>query len=233
MEKLLINNIYHAIEGEGARIGTPQVFVRLQGCTVGCLNCDSKETWEFKGEPVEVDEIKKQIDSITGGNKYYWISLTGGDPLHPKHEAGLIELARKLKENHYLLNIEASGTRFPKELFSYMDFISCDFKTPSTGVRTPYKVLEDVMLEFRGRYQIKSVISDRRDFDAAVKMYQELFEKTGEKPTWFLTPCFETGSDAPVALMNDIYSWVRECPSDFRVIAQQHKFVYGSMRLDV
>ena len=44
-----LNSIYPATEGEGVHIGTPQIFVRYQGCKVGCLNCDSRDTWAFRG----------------------------------------------------------------------------------------------------------------------------------------------------------------------------------------
>lgn len=232
MSKLLVNRIYHAIEGEGARIGMPQIFIRLQGCTVGCLNCDSMETWAFNGEPVTIETIKEQVDKLTNKIQGHWVSLTGGDPLHPKHEQGLIALSKLLKDAGYKLNIEASGTRVPEELFSYMDYISCDFKTPSTGVRTQQKTLEKLLDNYDGKYQIKSVVSDRRDFDATLEMYQNL-AKNYKDIIWYITPCFETGESAPVERIKDIYQWVSEYPSYFRVVAQQHKFVFGSDRLDV
>ena len=49
-EKHLINSIYRATEGEGVFVGRPQIFVRYQGCAIGCINCDSKDTWEFDKE---------------------------------------------------------------------------------------------------------------------------------------------------------------------------------------
>lgn len=232
METLLINNIYHAIEGEGARIGHPQVFIRLQGCTIGCINCDSKETWEFSGTPKPIESIISDIKKITNNQQGYWVSITGGDPLHIKHEKGLLALCERLKAQGYFVNIEASGTRVVDSLFSQVDFISCDFKTPSTGVKTSYQVLKKVIENYPHKYQIKSVISHREDFMASVEMYERLL-KEGLKAHWFLTPCFETGELIPQKLIQDIYSWVRDYPSYFRVVSQQHKFIYGSTRRDV
>jgi 7-carboxy-7-deazaguanine synthase len=40
-----VNDLYPAIQGEGVMTGTPMVIVRLQGCAVGCVWCDTKETW--------------------------------------------------------------------------------------------------------------------------------------------------------------------------------------------
>ena len=43
---LLVNEIFETIQGEGAHSGTPAVFIRLQGCPVGCPWCDTKHTWQ-------------------------------------------------------------------------------------------------------------------------------------------------------------------------------------------
>ena len=99
MTRLYTNSIYLATEGEGLWIGSPQIFVRLQGCLIGCSNCDSKDTWSFDegGEWMEIDEILSAVHRVGLDGKIRRVSLTGGDPLHPKYEAGLIELAKVLK----------------------------------------------------------------------------------------------------------------------------------------
>lgn len=38
--------MFETIQGEGVFTGVPAVFVRLQGCPVGCAWCDTKQTWE-------------------------------------------------------------------------------------------------------------------------------------------------------------------------------------------
>jgi 7-carboxy-7-deazaguanine synthase len=50
MTKLLVNEVFESIQGEGAFTGLPSIFVRLQGCPVGCPWCDTKHTWEVKSE---------------------------------------------------------------------------------------------------------------------------------------------------------------------------------------
>ncbi len=40
-----VNEIFQTIQGEGVFTGAPAVFVRLQGCPVGCSWCDTKHTW--------------------------------------------------------------------------------------------------------------------------------------------------------------------------------------------
>ena len=98
---LSINSIYKATEGEGINIGRPQVFVRFQGCFVGCVNCDSKDTWAFSDSDQDKWTLTKAIDeiwSLSGEGSLTWISITGGDPLHPKNVPGVEALTKELKK---------------------------------------------------------------------------------------------------------------------------------------
>lgn len=232
MSSLMINRIYYAVEGEGVRIGTPQIFLRLQGCRIGCKNCDSRETWNFQGPKETIEAILARINKLSKGQRNFWVSITGGDPLDPAHRDGLVALCQRLKEEQYCINVEASGMRFVPEIFSLVDFISCDYKTPSTGVRGSLKSLEKLVLTYPEKYQIKSVISNEDDFKAVQKAYGQLREYIKRDIIWVLTPCFETGETPPRDKVDRLFQKVISSPH-FRVIAQQHKFIYGSKRLDI
>ena len=93
----LINSIYRATEGEGIHLGTPQIFVRFQGCTIGCLNCDSMDTWEFEGFNSTLDEVWQRVWNESFDGRIKRVSITGGDPLHPKHVPAVLELVTFLK----------------------------------------------------------------------------------------------------------------------------------------
>mgnify|MGYP003664071811 FL=1 len=45
-----INEIFETLQGEGSFTGQPSIFIRLQGCPVGCSWCDTKHTWEVSPE---------------------------------------------------------------------------------------------------------------------------------------------------------------------------------------
>ena len=159
MTTLLINSIYRATEGEGIHIGIPQIFVRFQGCHVGCVNCDTKETWDF--DPAftkSFDEVIEQIEVLSQG-LIKRVSITGGDPLHPSHVPSLIDLVKELKTLGYFINIEAAGTRIVKEVFDLVDFISYDFKTPSTEVKTSKELLVKFLNEYGSKSQVKAVVA--------------------------------------------------------------------------
>ena len=41
-----INEMFQTLQGEGYFTGVPAIFIRLQGCPVGCAWCDTKHTWD-------------------------------------------------------------------------------------------------------------------------------------------------------------------------------------------
>ena len=84
-----LNSIFKSSEGEGIFIGRPQVFVRFQGCKIGCFNCDSKNTWSFQNNKrLDVKEVLQEILELSTGIKGHnlkRVSITGGDPLDEKN----------------------------------------------------------------------------------------------------------------------------------------------------
>jgi 7-carboxy-7-deazaguanine synthase len=174
-ENHLINSIYRATEGEGIFLGRPQVFVRYQGCTVGCLNCDSKDTWEFtKSMGIGLESILERVHIEGHNGMIRNVSITGGDPLHPSHVPHVLELVKALKMKGYFINIEAAGTRVVDEIFDLVDYISFDIKTPSTGVKTPLKNIQKMNSQYKNKFQLKAVVADRLDFDYVLDTYKTL-----------------------------------------------------------
>lgn len=229
MKNQLINSIYRATEGEGIFLGRPQIFVRYQGCAVGCLNCDSKDTWEFdKSTGVDLEEILEKVHTEGFNGLIKNVSITGGDPLHPAHVPHVLELVKALKERGYFINIEAAGTRVVDEIFDLVDYISFDMKTPSTGVKTPLKNIQKMIAQYQSKFQLKAVVFDRKDFDTVLDAYKTLAstENSLNFP-WVLTPCFNNEEDFPLKRFTNVLSWNEESGGFFRVIGQQHKWIFG------
>ncbi|MCM2679362.1 7-carboxy-7-deazaguanine synthase QueE [Echinimonas agarilytica] len=121
--KYPVNEVFQTIQGEGVHSGVPSLFVRLQGCPVGCSWCDTKHTWDVLKED-EVDThviISKRLDSpqytqLTGSElialfqkqnfKASHVVITGGEPCM----YDLSELTDTLIEAGYSIQIETSGT---------------------------------------------------------------------------------------------------------------------------
>jgi 7-carboxy-7-deazaguanine synthase len=227
MTTLLINSVYRATEGEGIHIGIPQIFVRYQGCHIGCVNCDSKETWDFDPAfTMSLDEVMEKIE-VLSQNVIKRVSITGGDPLHPSHVPSVIALVKELKARNYFVNIEAAGTRVVKEVFDIVDFVSYDFKTPSTEVRTSKELLGKFLAEYAHKAQVKAVVSDKKDFEATYDAFH--FVKAAHLPEapWCLTPCYEPGEAFPMNRFQQVVQLNESFGLPFRVIGQQHKWVYG------
>lgn len=120
---LNINEMFETIQGEGVYTGVPAIFVRLQGCPVGCPWCDTKHTWTLDENLIEsVDAV---INKSEESERFFGISdlgllalfeqqgynakhvvITGGEPCM-YDLTGLTEL---LHERGFTSQIETSGT---------------------------------------------------------------------------------------------------------------------------
>ena len=61
-----VNEVFETIQGEGYFTGVPSIFVRLQGCPVGCGWCDTKHTWEVLDNNKVAAEQVIQVDGTIG-----------------------------------------------------------------------------------------------------------------------------------------------------------------------
>ena len=223
--KLYLNSIYLATEGEGIHVGIPQVFVRYQGCNIGCLNCDSKDTWEFKDEMgLDFQGVLAEINTVSLKQKIKRVSITGGDPLHPMFEDSVLALVKELKKDGFYINIEASGQRISHKTFDLIDYISFDFKTPCTGIKGQLNLIEKLSEQYPNKFQIKSVVETRKDFDYLI-VQKEKLENT-DFP-WVITPSYNLNEEFPKERFNQIIAWNEDLHFPFRVIAQQHKLLHG------
>lgn len=118
-----INEMFQTLQGEGYFTGVPAVFIRLQGCPVGCSWCDTKHTWEKRPEreiPLKqiVDKTTESdawgqasVDDIVGhmtqlGYTARHVVITGGEPcIHD-----LTSLTQRLEALGFSTQIETSGT---------------------------------------------------------------------------------------------------------------------------
>ena len=120
---LKINEMFETIQGEGAYTGIPAIFVRLQGCPVGCSWCDTKHTWTLDNALVTTAD---QVLNKTSESEHFFeidengilalfnqqgyvakhVVITGGEPCM----YDLIPLTQLLHKQGYSTQIETSGT---------------------------------------------------------------------------------------------------------------------------
>lgn len=97
-----ITEIYETIQGEGIYQGTPSILIRLKGCNLSCVWCDSKSDYKIC-ERVNLQKLKEQLVEYSSK----CIVLTGGEPMSAN---GIEELCGFLKEAGYHITIETNGT---------------------------------------------------------------------------------------------------------------------------
>lgn len=169
--KYPINEIFQTLQGEGVFTGVPAVFIRLQGCPVGCSWCDTKQTWEKeqdKQTPLG-DITLKTLDSDTWamadsdeliqlmktkGFTAKHIVITGGEPCI----YDLMPLTESLEQSGYQCQIETSGT-YP---------IQCSEKTwvtvsPKVGMKGGLKVLAQAVNRAN---EVKHPVAREKDIEA-------------------------------------------------------------------
>lgn len=119
---LPINEVFETIQGEAYYTGTPAVFVRLQGCDVGCPWCDTKHTWEVNAadaadldhvlaktgdSPAYANVTVDQLMEVIGRFRARHVVITGGEPC----DYDLTELTAKvIGDGRRSVQIETSGT---------------------------------------------------------------------------------------------------------------------------
>jgi len=102
-QKLFVSDIFKSIQGEGAKIGTPSLFLRLGICNLQCTWCDTPYTWKqgFTDYIARSDEwIIEQLQSLHKGTSIKNIVITGGEPLLQQQQ-----LTRLLK-HEFFQNLE-------------------------------------------------------------------------------------------------------------------------------
>lgn len=110
-EHLQVQGIFHTIQGEGPLSGMPATFIRLAGCNLACVWCDTDfESSYEKGNEMSVAGILDAVSKVTPPTTRF-IVLTGGEPL--RQNVG--PLIRALIKQGHRVQIETAGVIGPQE----------------------------------------------------------------------------------------------------------------------
>lgn len=129
------------IQGEGALIGQPTIFVRTGGCDYRCAWCDTLHAvdseYRHEWKPMSAEHIMEKIETLSG-EKPLMISLSGGNPaIQPL--ADLISLG---KDKGYQFALETQGS-IAQNWFTALDVLTLSPKPPSSGEKTDWNKLKD------------------------------------------------------------------------------------------
>lgn len=156
MTQLRITEIFYSLQGETRTVGLPTVFVRLTGCPLRCVWCDTEYSFTG-GEKRSLESILAEVDSYGA----HYVCVTGGEPLAQK---ACQELLTALCDRGYEVSLETSGALDIAEVDPRV-VVVMDLKAPGSGEMA--KNRWENLAHLLPHHQLKFVIADRQDYDWA------------------------------------------------------------------
>jgi len=157
-----VNEIFYDIEGEGQYQGFAALFIRLTGCNLRCLWCDTKQAYTA-GDLKSLEELIKAIKA----SPYKYVNITGGEPLCWKEE--VVSLIKQVQKSDKIISVETNGAVSIKNVPA--DNISMDLKLPSSGEHG--KMMLSNLKLLRSKDQLKLVIGSQKDMACAAKILKK------------------------------------------------------------
>lgn len=207
-----VNEIFTSIQGEGTRAGLPCVFIRLQGCALRCVWCDTPYALDHRivGTQLTGSEIIAEIERIG----IPFIEFTGGEPLE---QPAVVPLMSVLCDLGYTVAIETGGH---KDISVLDPRVICimDVKCPDSKMASLNR-LENLTV-LREHDEVKFVIASRADYEYARSIVREYDLDT--RCAAVLMSCV-FGALTFVQLVE----WILEDKLNVRFQLQMHKFVWS------
>ena len=204
---LSVNEVFFSIQGEGTRAGRPCVFVRLTGCPLRCVWCDTAYAFH-EGRRRAEDEILAEIERFPAR----LLCLTGGEPLA---QAAAWPFVTRLLDRGWEVTIETSG-HVSLEPLDPRAVAIMDVKTPGSGesARMDWQNLE----RLKPCDELKFVIDGRADYEWSRELVRE--RRLHERCSVLFSPVH--GTLAPGTLAR----WLLDDGLPVRLQLQLHKYLW-------
>lgn len=220
---LRMTEIFYSLQGEALTSGLPTVFVRLTGCPLRCVYCDT--TYSFTGgERLSLETIMEDIAQYPCKR----VCITGGEPLA---QPNCIALINRLLEAGYEISLETAGALSVADVPEAVSKVM-DIKTPSSGESD--KNLWSNLDYLTQHDQLKFVIMNRSDYEWSKQQLIEykLDQKVGT--VWF-SPMFNVhdSKDSAVEVPNlarELAEWILEDAIPVRLQLQLHKIIWADAK---
>jgi 7-carboxy-7-deazaguanine synthase len=205
-----VTEIFRSIQGESTHAGRPCTFVRLTGCPMRCVWCDSEYTFTG-GEQLPIDNIIRQVREFG----CQLVEITGGEPLAQREAFDLI---KKLCDEGYEVLIETGGYVSTEEVDERATII-LDVKCPASGEadRNYWPNLDRLRPD---RDEVKFVIADLADWNFACRIIKRHNLERRAKAV-LISPLWG-GID-----LKNLADWVAASGMSLRMQLQMHKYIWG------
>lgn len=222
-----VSEMFWTIQGEGLHAGRPALFIRLQGCDVGCPWCDTKHSWDMPTPGVDAAPKATVLSTAPGPARWAWMSaaeiaafansgrapdglavITGGEPfLHDLAAlVGAINTRTRLTPT-----IETSGTcHVPVDLGPCWITLS-----PKIGMPPGKEVLDSVVSRAD---EIKMPVGKQADIDKLDALLGPMLGVAVGAPAILLQPLSLSKKATDLCIKTAI-------ERGWRVSVQQHKYL--------
>lgn len=155
-DTLRVTEIFYSLQGEARTAGIPTVFVRLTGCPLRCVYCDTAYAFSG-GESISIADIAAQVAAF----EPRYVTVTGGEPLA---QPNCLPLLSALCDAGYEVSLETGGALGVAGVDARVVKV-LDLKTPASGESHRNDYGNIPLLDRRD--QVKFVICDRGDYEWA------------------------------------------------------------------
>ena len=185
-----LHEVFYSLQGEGLWVGVPQLFVRVRGCDLTCLYCDTAAARDLHGpasfwppggapalaldNPVPLGDLLALVDQWRAAAPLHSLALTGGEPL--LYPAFVQALGEALARRRLPLYLETAG-HLPEALAEVLPMVACaalDYKLPHTLAEpvAPERFLRSAEVASGGTYFVKIVVTSltpQEELEAAAR----------------------------------------------------------------
>lgn len=207
--KLFVAEMFSSIQGESSYAGLPCTFIRLAGCNLNCVYCDTVYAREG-GKVFSLDRIikfvRKQSNEL--------VCVTGGEPLLQDAVRDLIAVLIEMEKR---VIVETNGS-MPINKIPSQAIRVVDVKTPASGEAESFYMRN--LEEIKADDEIKFVVCDKRDFVWALDFIKS--NTLEKKCKLLISPAYGLVTADKAA------KWILDSGLDLRLNIQLHKVIWGA-----
>lgn len=207
---LRVTEIFRSIQGESTQAGRPCAFVRLTGCPMRCVWCDSEYTFTG-GEYFALDDVMSQVRAFD----CKLVEVTGGEPLAQREAFTLIE---RLCSEGFEVLVETGGF-LSTEGVDPRARIILDVKCPASG-EEPHNHWPNLERLRADKDEVKFVIANSTDWIYALEIVKR-YELSKRALAVLISPAWDAVD------LKEMAEWVSACGLDLRMQLQLHKYIWG------